>query len=284
MKSNKLRLGIVIAVLLEFSVIATFILYQKYIYTHPKIEVYEVYHKEFPINQNEVVIPIHAGRALHHDYGLPLLGKMIGDDTGENISLKNDRYSELTATYWVWKNSKADYVGITHYRRSFFVSPDGFARYLKYEHCFNYLCSVGMTPQNLHELMKKYDVIMPKTAYLPFTFEEYYNMSHDPNDMKAAVEYIEQRYPEMRDTVYAVLNGNMFNSRNMFIMRKDLLDKYAEWLFDVLFHIEPQLSMHEGYQSRVAGFLGERLWSFWIRHQMRTTDIRVGELYIDTQQ
>ena len=79
---------------MEFSIIAAFILGQKYIYNHPKIEVYEVFHKEYPINKNDVVIPIHAGRALNHDYGKPLLGKMIGDDTGENISWKNDRYSE----------------------------------------------------------------------------------------------------------------------------------------------------------------------------------------------
>lgn len=283
MKKYRFELIILIAAVIELAGIASFIAYQKYKYTHPKIEVYEVFHKEFPINQNEVVIPIHAGRALKHDYGLPLLGKMIGDDTGDNISTLNDRYAELTATYWVWKNSKADYVGIIHYRRSFIIQPDGLRSFAKHEPCFNYLCQVGMTAINLHELMQKYDVVMPATAYLPMTFLEYYNRSHVPQDLLVAIKYIKERYPEMTDTMYSVLYGHQFNSRNMFIMRKEILDKYAEWLFDILFHIDPQLSREADYQSRAPGFLAERLWTIWIRHQMRTTNIKVGEMFIDTQ-
>ena len=283
MKKFRFELTIFIAVVIELSVIAAFIYYQKYKYMHPKIEVYEVFHKEYPINQNEVVIPIHAGRALKHDYGMPLLDKMIGDDTGDNISNLNDRYAELTATYWVWKNSKADYVGIIHYRRSFIIQPDGLRSFEKHKPCFSYLCEVGMTAVNLHQLMQKYDVIMPATAHLPMTFLEFYNMSHVPNDLQVAVQYIREKYPEMRRTVDYVLYGHQFNSRNMFIMRKDILDKYASWLFDVLFHIDSKLSREEDYQSRAPGFLAERLWTIWIRHQMITTNIKVGEMFIDTQ-
>lgn len=283
MKKTKLEYIISIAAILEFAVIACFVFYQKYTYSHPKIEVYEVFHKEWPINKNDVVIPIHAGRALQHDFGKPLLSKMIGDDTGNNISKKNDRYSELTATYWIWKNSKADYVGLIHYRRSFIIQPDGVKSFQKHSPCFSYLCEVGMTPQNLHQLMQKYDVIMPATAHLPVTFREYYNSSHIPEDLEIAVNYISEHYPDMMDTVNDILDGKRFNSRNMFIMRKDILDKYAEWLFDILFHIEPLLSNRDDYQKRAPGFLAERLWSFWIRHQMRTTKIKVGEMYIDTQ-
>ncbi|MBO6280982.1 MAG: DUF4422 domain-containing protein [Alphaproteobacteria bacterium] len=283
MKKYKFEWIVFIVTVIELSAIAGFIAYQKYKFSHPKIEVYAVYHKDFPINRNEVVIPIHAGRALKHDYGMPLLNKMIGDNTGDNISLKNDRYAELTATYWVWKNSKADYVGIIHYRRSFIIQPDGLHSFEKHQHCFSYLCEVGMTAVNLHQLMQKYDVIMPATAYLPMTFLEYYNRSHIPNDLQVAVQYIREKYPEMNDTVNYVLYGHQFNSRNMFIMRKDLLDKYAAWLFDVLFHIDSKLSRETDYQSRAPGFLAERLWTIWIRHQMRTTNIKVGEMFIDTQ-
>lgn len=48
---------------------------------------------------------------------------MIGDDTGENISNKNDYYNEMTAVYWAWKNyeelGNPDYIGLMHYRRHF---------------------------------------------------------------------------------------------------------------------------------------------------------------------
>ena len=43
---------------------------------------------------------------------------MFHDDEGENISEKNDKYCELTAQFWAWKNiHDADYYGFWHYRR-----------------------------------------------------------------------------------------------------------------------------------------------------------------------
>lgn len=43
----------------------------------------------------------------------------IGDNTGDNISLRNPNYCELTGLYWAWKNLKCDYIGLCHYRRYF---------------------------------------------------------------------------------------------------------------------------------------------------------------------
>ena len=91
------------------------------------------YHKPDILFDNEMLIPIHVGRAMLKKRAetdetarknLEFLERnMIGDDTGENISLKNGSYNELTALYWAWKNydkiGNPTHIGLMHYRRHF---------------------------------------------------------------------------------------------------------------------------------------------------------------------
>jgi len=78
-----------------------------------KVKIFVAHHNEGFVYRDEIFEPIQVGRAKSN-FKL----EMIGDDTGENISFKNQIYCELTATYWAWKNCKGfDYIGICHYRR-----------------------------------------------------------------------------------------------------------------------------------------------------------------------
>ena len=71
-------------------------------------------------------IPIQAGAAL-----TDIKIAKVSDDTGDNISLKNPKYCELTALYWIWKNDMADYVGLSHYRRHFDLTEESIERLMK---------------------------------------------------------------------------------------------------------------------------------------------------------
>ena len=70
-------------------------------------------HKPSELPRNNLFLPVRVGAALaSDDFGL-----QRDDDGKDNISKKNPGYCELTAIYWAWKNLKADYYGLFHYRR-----------------------------------------------------------------------------------------------------------------------------------------------------------------------
>lgn len=70
-------------------------------------------HKPFDPPALEGYLPVQVGAALAQ--------KELGfqrDDEGENISVKNPQYCELTAQYWAWKNLTGPQVmGLVHYWR-----------------------------------------------------------------------------------------------------------------------------------------------------------------------
>ena len=71
-------------------------------------------HKQFVMPQDkELYLPIHVGCEGKKDLGFQ------GDNTGDNISVLNPYYCELTGLYWAWKNLECDYLGLVHYRRYF---------------------------------------------------------------------------------------------------------------------------------------------------------------------
>ena len=77
------------------------------------IKVIVATHKKYRIPEDNIYLPLHVGREGKEDLGYR------GDNEGNNISLKNDSYCEITALYWVWKNLNCDYIGLCHYRRYF---------------------------------------------------------------------------------------------------------------------------------------------------------------------
>ena len=64
---------------------------------------------------NPLYVPVYCG-AVYKDKS-KRNPDIIGDDTGDNISEKRRSFCEYTVQYWAWKNVKAEYYGLCHYRR-----------------------------------------------------------------------------------------------------------------------------------------------------------------------
>lgn len=164
-------------------------------------------HKLYEMPNDVMYLPIQSGAAINQvDLNYEK------DNTGDNISEKNLNYSELTALYWLWKNTQAEYKGLAHYRRHFsnksrinMFATGTFEDVLKSE--------------KLQQLLEQTDIILPnKRNYYVETIESHYNHTHYGKDLIVTREVIKSIYPEYLDAYQEVLNRKSAHMFNMFIM------------------------------------------------------------------
>ena len=189
----------------------------------------------------------------------------LRDNTGENISDRNSTFCELTGLYWAWKNLDASIIGLVHYRRYLGAPKLPLLRFLKAKRGKgnNLILSAGQAERMLETV----DLILPKKRhYWIETRGQQYVHAHHMADLEATGGVLREHYPSYLRAWHHMLSSRSGHICNMFVMRKDLLDSYCTWLFDVLFAVEERLdiSSYGRNDRRVFGFLSERLLDVWI--------------------
>ena len=232
------------------------------------IKLFLAYHKATPVLSTYPFVPIQGGRAVAKNKL-----DMIGDDTGDHISGRNPNYCELTVQYWIWKNVKADYVGLAHYRR---IPAFRNCRKKKFFDFSEETCrKFGWTKDRIEELCRQYDVIMPPnwTIFPPgepgnvMTPYEFHRSEHIESDLQTTMQVIDELYPEFHDlTEQVLMKETKACFGNICLMKKELFDAYSDWLFRILFEVEKRIPISsDPEQVRVFGFLSERLINVYLR-------------------
>lgn len=200
-----------------------------------KIKIIVACHKQAVVHNDSVYMPLHVGKALHPDLEL----SFAGDNTGDNISNLNPYYSELTAQYWGWKNLDCEYIGLAHYRRYF---------------------ETVITKDNIDSIMNDCDVILANPIHLNCSVDKYQMNELVPEDIIIFYKLMEHSYPYDYSLIQKYFTGNRFYPCNMFICKKTIFDKFAEWQFDILFKLQ-KLIRFSSYsrEKRILGFLSENL-------------------------
>ena len=207
-------------------------------------------HKQYWMPDDLMYLPVHAGAAGKEDIGYQR------DDEGDNISAKNPNYCELTDLYWAWKNLKADYIGLVHYRRHFSNGRLFIDKKKKV-----------IIQEELEKKLKSTDILLPKPRnYWIETNYSQYAHAHHAIDLDKTKEILAEKYPEYIIAWESSMKKTTGHRFNMFIMKKDKFDEYCAWLFDILFELEKRLdiSTYNKNDSRVFGFVSERLLDVWI--------------------
>lgn len=252
------------------------------------IKIYTCHHKPSAFLDSTLIQPIHVGKANSlNEIGCP------GDNSGDNISFKNPFYCELTAHYWVWKNAEpADYIGFMHYRRHFNFSEEqqalednwGVVNYEKIDAQYQEL--YGLNDEDIANCLEDVDIILPKkwdvcaagskNNYHHYKVSNYLHIE----DYDAALEILEDLYPEYKDSADKFNNASDGYYTNMFVMRKDIFDDYSEWLFSILSELEKRIRFknYNAQEKRVVGHISERLLNVYIGYQIETHSLKIKEL------
>lgn len=193
-------------------------------------------------------LPIQVGAALCRERVTEIL-----DCEGENISVKNVNYSELTALYWIWRNrltqdNKTDknvYYGLCHYRRILELPED----------------------DQLKLIDNDVDVVLPYPMPYEPDIQEHHKRYLAEADWQALCTALEELQPEYAEAFPEILGQQYLYNYNIILARKSVLEEYCDWLFPILERVE-QLSTPKGWerQDRYIGYMGETLETLYFMY------------------
>ena len=201
------------------------------------------------ITPSKYEIPIQAGAALT-DKRITELNDH--DGFAESISDRNHRYSELSAIYYIWKNVKTPYIGISHYRRRFILSDRLLDKYME----------------------EGFDIIISEPWIYPNSNLDVYINSHYGYDWTLTLNLIKELSPEYYDTALKFSENNYFHPYCMGIYKREVFDHCCSWLFPILEKFyQLRGEKKDIYQRRDISFIGERLFSIYFIHHKNNLNI-----------
>lgn len=209
-------------------------------------------HKKYWMPDDPMYIPVHVGAEGKESIGY------TGDNTGSNISIKNNMYRELTGMFWGGANLDSEYFGLAHYRRHF---------------CYKKKSSVRgsiLIKSEAEELFKTTDIIVPKRRryYIESLSSHFNNMRlSTDSDLTVLKNAVVKISPEYGATVDKVLNRSWGHMFNMFIMKREVFEPYYEWFFAVLAEVEKNIDMSSSIhpnRSSIIGYVAEFLLDIYL--------------------
>lgn len=216
------------------------------------------------------------------------------DNSGNNISHKNQFYAEYTFHYWFWKNllediSDKNWIGFCAYRR-YWANND----YLNHNQLNKIITNQNFKKYVLRKINKSwsdYETLLVEKIPLKkikimkiiknggfksiiknfknFISKEHsikfhFDVFHGVGKLDKALKVLNKKDKENFENF--LINNNSFNRENMIICRsKKILKDYYKSVFKWLYDCESifGFSLKKNYDIRIYAFLAERYLSYW---------------------
>jgi len=252
--------------------------------------------KNVNIVENPIYIPMFCGAIFFESEN----SKISRDDTKANISDRKEYLSEFTIQYWAWKNVRADYIGLCHYRRflAFNVSPliprekDGVYRVPYLNKFFINKMGIGQE-QEQRKLIEQYDLIVNEATsiyHMPnlngcqkCVYDHWKTADEillDADYIDYMIEVIKTDTPEIYEAAMHYLYGTKHRGFNCYIMKSDLFDGLNEFQFKVLKNLERYVKERNIPLKikRTYAFIGEILYGIYIEYLIEQRRYKIKEL------
>lgn len=240
---------------------------------------------------NPLYIPVRCGAIYDERENIEILG----DDTGDNISEKRLSFCELTVQYWAWKNIKADYYGLCHYRRFLSFSEiegektDIFNHVLETRLDDQVTKKHNMLEENMTRIINESDIITIKPMDLSKSIGKNITvydsllknpLTYDKTAIDLFISILNRKYPFLTKYSDQYLHGNLWYGWNCYIMKKKYFFEYNNILFDILDELERLLDTthYNQEQYRQVGYMSEILFPIYLAMLKDKQHIKVKEL------
>ena len=217
------------------------------------LAIFQVTHRPYSLLYDEHYIPIAVGD-FHYYRG-------VTDAAGDNIAIYNPQINECTALYWAWKNTDYDYVGLCHYRRYLAMTDDPRDSYhLQYD--------------DVMILLQDYDILLTRLSVIEDerTIGQRVKSSVADEALYERVRDLiyagmKKHHPESYDFFCKYMNGNAMYGYHTFVMSRELLNDYCNWLFPMILEVVSQVDVSQAKDAksrRVVGYFTECMLTVWV--------------------
>lgn len=246
------------------------------------------------------------------DFGCPLFSNVfhpvfVGDifknlvtnailtDSEINISEKFDLYGELTAYYWIWKNflstTESLYVGFYQYPKllDFGISTQQMEPF-KPVFVNDFVKTLGKyTEANILNIIEGFDVILPAKMQVEVSLYEKFQMTFKDFNFGFIKDLIKECAPSYSSATDKFFSGNEIYISGNFIMKKDTLNDFFQWLFNVLeiFENKYDFGNTPKYTDILKSrFFAEIFFNIWLIYNIENNNMKIAsttsiEVYFD---
>lgn len=171
---------------------------------------------------------------------------------GDNIDFLNPWYCELTGLYYLWKHCDDDIVGLEHYRRYFVNNKNKL-----------------LSENEIRKELGTYDVLCIKSN----GYSKNYPVINWFKNNKKLIDiekflifskiYVNEEY---YNACWKILKSDHHAMCNMVICKKELINEYCEFIFDLTAtYMDAERCHNRQLPRRILGYFTEFLFEAWLQ-------------------